>query len=120
MLLLPGDHGHKHVFQAGRHGLGRYNGLSRRAGGAAHVIAWTLAMAALGNTDTAMREEAARVAREALAIDPRSRYALNALELTLWQQIVFGGAADRKAVFDECMRLVATVIRMDQIGRAHV
>ena len=82
----------------------------------AHEIglrAWTLAMAALGNTDTAMREEAARVAREALAIDPRSRYALNALELTLWQQIVFGGAADRKAVFDECMRLVATVIRMD-------
>lgn len=72
-------------------------------------------------TDRALCEDAIVEARAALAIDPDSTLALNALALALFQSLARGYAADRDAAFREGVAAATHSIEVDRgEGFSHV
>jgi adenylate cyclase len=103
------------------------------------VRGWAKSWEAHIKSDRAVREDAIREARAALAIDARSSLALNALAYAQWQHILLGTAVDRDVTWregdvaatraieedrsDSCAygikgRLLAYAIDQDRIGDA--
>jgi adenylate cyclase len=78
------------------------------------VRSWTMWQQAWFKHDTAMRNESMRLAREALAIDPRSVRALDSLAMCLWQHIFYRTAPDIDAARAEGLDAVARAIDLDR------
>jgi adenylate cyclase len=71
-------------------------------------------------SDAGLRDEAITDAAAALAIDPRSTTALNALAFAQWQHLAFATAADRALAWREGMRAAERAIEIDRsLGLAY-
>jgi adenylate cyclase len=75
----------------------------------ANASAWE----AMIKSDQAVREQAIREAREALALDPRSSLALGALAFAQWQQVLHRTTADLGAAHEEALAAATTAIEAD-------
>ena len=87
----------------------------------AHEMAmrgWSIAWVAFGSTDPAACDEALRVAREALAIDPRCSAALRVIAFAQWLHVYFDIAAAGGVASDEGIDAATRAIEMD--GGDHV
>lgn len=78
------------------------------------VRAWGLWHQAWLRHDPAMREEARKLAREALQIDPRSTRALDSLAMCNWQDLFYRTAADLESTRAEGLALVDRAIAIDR------
>ncbi len=78
----------------------------------ANAKAWE----AYAKADRALRDEALADARSALAIDPDSTIALNAIALAQCQQLPLGIAADRQAVWQDGLAAATRAIEVDRNG----
>jgi TolB-like protein len=78
------------------------------------VRAWANASEAFGRMNRALREQAIREAKEALAKDSGSLLALNALAFSQWQHVNFGTAADRETAWQEGMDAAIRAISLDR------
>ena len=68
---------------------------------------------AMIGSDQAVREQAIREARAALAIDPRSSLALGALAFAQWQHLLHRTTANLGAAHEEALAAVTTAIEAD-------
>ena len=80
------------------------------------VRAWAHAMEAWRKTDRSSHVQALEDARAALAIDPRSALALNALAHAHSHDIFLGMAPDREAAWQEGMAAATRAIEVDPMG----
>jgi adenylate cyclase len=74
-------------------------------------------------SDAGLRDRAIGEARSALAIEPDSSIALNALARLHWQQVLFGSAADRDLAWREGIAAAAKAVdvdRQDEQGYANL
>jgi adenylate cyclase len=79
----------------------------------ATVRAWSTAFEAMEKSDRSLRERAAKEARDALALDPRSSGALTVLGWALWQSIVFDPDVDRKTAFAEAKAALSKAVEIN-------
>jgi adenylate cyclase len=68
---------------------------------------------ALIRSDRALRDEAIAEARQALAVDARSRLALWVIAFAQWQHLLFRSAPDPGAAFDDGLAAAGTAIAED-------
>jgi TolB-like protein/Flp pilus assembly protein TadD len=77
------------------------------------VQAWALARNAVSNEEPQVREEAVRLAREALRIDPRSTLAIKALALMHFTRIYYGTSTSPAQDLQEAMRHADAAAALD-------
>jgi adenylate cyclase len=70
-------------------------------------------------TDLAARNEAIRLAREALALDAESVQALSAIAFAQWQHVAFRTTEDRLAAWQDGMNAAMRGIEIAQSGQCH-
>lgn len=78
------------------------------------VRAFANAAEAYGKVNLALREQAIREAREALAKDSESLIALNALAFSQWQHVFFRTTADLETAWQEGMGAAMRAISLDR------
>ena len=78
------------------------------------VRAHTKAFDAFTKSDVALRNEAIDGARAALAVDPGSTLALNAIAFAQWQHLNLGTTADREATWNDGMAAAMQAIETDR------
>jgi adenylate cyclase len=77
------------------------------------VWAWANARDAMNGQDRKLRDQAIREANRALAIDPKSVLAHNAIAYAQWQQFHFRTAADRERAWKDGMDAATQAIELD-------
>lgn len=75
--------------------------------------AWSIAWVAFNQADRNSRQEAIRLAKEALSIDPRCCAALRTITFAQWQHIFFGTATSSMAAINEGIDAATRAIAID-------
>ena len=85
------------------------------------IRAWANARDAMNKQDRTLRDQAIREAKEALAIDPKSVLARNAIAYAQWQHFYLRTAADIETAWKEGMDAATQAIELDASDhRGHV
>ena len=77
------------------------------------VRAWAAVAAAFGEADRTARDEALRLAREALVLDPRCSAALRTIAFAQWQHIFFNTTPSSAEARDEGLNMATRALAID-------